>query len=284
MKVSWWASTYSFRCLFLLMQDLASLLSIFADSAQREVAERFSLRCGIPFCKHDSWQQADTPYVMVYAESCVSLVQTGKGAPGPVSASFLGGKNVHRLKFGGGKGQLIAKAVGLKSGVIPHVLDCTAGLGRDAFVLASLGCRMTLLERSPVVAELLSSALDEARESELAEIVERMCLFNADAIDWLATYAGDAPDVIYLDPMYPHREKSSQVKKEMRLFHDLVGQDQDDAALLARALETARCRVVVKRPRKGSAIEGQTPSFQLQGKSCRYDIYTKASLSSLKAS
>ena len=97
------------------------------------------------------------PYILYYQSEGVSIIQTEKGAPGPVSASFLGGKTEHRRQFGGGKGQLIAKAVGLNQGVLPEVLDASAGLGRDAFVLASLGCQLTMIERSPVIAELLSS-------------------------------------------------------------------------------------------------------------------------------
>jgi 16S rRNA (guanine1516-N2)-methyltransferase len=223
------------------------------------------------------------PYVLYYCRGRAEILQTVKGAPGAVSASFIGGKTAHRLKFGGGKGQMIAKAVGLNKGVTPSVLDATAGLGRDAFVLASLGCEVSLLERSPVIAELLRSALlecesddslDASERYELAAILARMSLLEVDASTWLKQQSDKVADVIHLDPMYPHREKSSLVKKEMRLFQDLVGEDSDDESLLAAALEKARYRVVVKRPRKGEQIKGPKPSLQLQGKSCRYDIYT----------
>ena len=83
--------------------------------------------------------------------------------------------------------------------------------------------------------------------------------------------------------MYPHRDKSSLVKKEMRLFQALVGEDLDDAALLSAALGKAGYRVVVKRPRKGDSIAGKKPSLQLVGKSCRYDVYTIKRLEDLKA-
>jgi len=178
---------------------------------------------------------------------------------------------------------MIARAVGLNKGVLPSVVDVTAGLGRDAFVLASLGCEVTLLERSPVIGELLFYALKEAEHSEMADIIARMTYIQADATNWLKQQASAVADVVYLDPMYPHREKSSLVKKEMRLFQALVGEDLDDARLLEAALEKARYRVVVKRPRKGDAIKGQKPSLQLMGKSCRYDIYTLKRLEDLKA-
>ena len=225
---------------------------------------------------------SDFPYVLSYGAQSLSIVQTEKGSPGPVNASFVGGKTVHRLKFGGGKGQMVAKAVGLNRGVVPSILDATAGLGRDAFVLASLGCELTLLERSPVIAELLSHALTEAQGSEVGEIVSRMRLVSENSIDWLQAQTSSVADVIYLDPMYPHRDKSSLVKKEMRLFQTLVGEDLDDEALLAASLEKARYRVVVKRPRKGDMIPGPKPSLQLMGKSCRYDIYALKSIDGIK--
>lgn len=223
------------------------------------------------------------PFLMVYSASGPALVETGKGAPGPVNADFVSGKVDHRRKFGGGKGQLIAKAVGLKSGITPQVLDATAGLGRDAFVLASLGCEVTLLERSPVVAELLSAGLAQARLSyEVAPVVSLMTMIQADSIEWLSSQVSTVADVIYLDPMFPDRDKSSLVKKEMRLFKPLVGGDLDASALLKEALSKARYRVVVKRPRKAPEIEGISPTLKLEGKSSRYDIYTLKSLDGLK--
>lgn len=226
----------------------------------------------------------DTPYILAFLDQGVTLQQCTKGAPGPISASFLQGKNAHRRQFGGGKGQLIAKAVGLKSGRIPDVLDATAGLGKDAFVLATLGCKVRMIEKSPVVAELLRWALQEAQDSEISDIVRRMQLIEQDAVIWMQSQGGAISDVIHLDPMYPEREKSALVKKEMRAFHDLVGASEGEAQLLEAALDCARYRVVVKRPRKGHVIEGPAPSYQLSGKTCRYDIYTLKSMDLLKQS
>ncbi len=228
------------------------------------------------------WEHLSTPYVLVYGHENVSLAQTGKGVPGPVTASFLNGKIQHRLHFGGGKGQLIAKAVGIKAGVHAHILDTTAGLGRDAFVLASLGQRVTMLERSPLVYELLQCALLEAAGTGIDAIVARMDLHCCDALTRLTESDARQFDVVYLDPMYPERTKSAKVKKEMQAFHEIVGADDDSAGLLKRAMDVARYRVVVKRPRKGELLAGRAPSVQLTGKSSRYDIYTLASMDGLK--
>lgn len=72
----------------------------------------------------------------------------------------------------------------------------------------------------------------------------------------------NAPQVIHLDPMFPSRDKSALVKKEMRLFKPLVGADDDAPDLLAAALALATHRVVVKRPRKAPSIAGATPDLQ----------------------
>ena len=209
----------------------------------------------------------------------LQFAELGAQAPGPIRVDFLEGAVAHRRQFGGGSGQMIAKAAGLQPGVRPSVLDATAGLGRDAFVLAQLGCPVTLIERQPLIAALLEDGLRRARaDAEVGAIVARMRLLRGDAIEAMRAWEGEAPQVIYLDPMFPHRDKSAQVKKEMRLFRPLAGADDDAPALLAAALALATHRVVVKRPRKAPAIAGATPGYALEGNSSRFDIYPKKSL------
>ncbi|VXC75951.1 Ribosomal RNA small subunit methyltransferase J [Pseudomonas sp. 8Z] len=223
--------------------------------------------------------EGDSDYALQVGEHGLQLVELGDKAPGPVRVDFIEGAAAHRRQFGGGSGQMIAKAVGVQSGIRPRILDATAGLGRDAFVLASLGCEMTLIERQPLVAALLEDGLQRAAQDlDVAPIAARMHLLNGNAIELMQGWAGEAPQVIYLDPMFPHRDKSALVKKEMRLFRPFVGDDLDAPALLAAALALASHRVVVKRPRKAPAIEGLKPGYVLEGKSSRYDIYPKKKL------
>lgn len=224
-------------------------------------------------------EQADADFALQLGGEGLQFVELGPQAPGAVRVDFVEGAVAHRRLFGGGTGQMIAKAVGVQPGVRPQVLDATAGLGRDAFVLASLGCSMTLIERQPLIAALLEDGLARARQSaEVAPIAAQMRLLQGNAIELLSAWTDEAPQVIYLDPMFPHRDKSALVKKEMRLFRPLVGDDLDAPALLAAALALASHRVVVKRPRKAPCIEGIKPSYVLEGKSSRYDIYAKKAL------
>ncbi len=224
-------------------------------------------------------EQADADFALQLGAEGLQFVELGPQAPGAVRVDFVEGAVAHRRLFGGGTGQMIAKAVGVQPGVRPQVLDATAGLGRDAFVLASLGCSMTLIERQPLIAALLEDGLARARQSaEVAPIAAQMRLLQGNAIELLSAWTDEAPQVIYLDPMFPHRDKSALVKKEMRLFRPLVGDDLDAPALLAAALALASHRVVVKRPRKAPGIEGAKPSYVLEGKSRRDDIYAKNAL------
>lgn len=259
----------------------AEIAVCYADDAGMEDAKSLAQRLGLPLL--DSYDLRDEQFaqLLICESGTRRLQQTGRKAPGPVLADFVSGAVAHRRKFGGGKGQMIAKAVGIKGGIRPRVADVTAGLGRDSFVLATLGCEVQMVERSPIIHALLESGLQQAQNDyEVADIAERMSLVHADSINWLTSRQdGDLPpQVVYVDPMFPHTDKSALVKKEMRVFRDVVGDDHDSAALLQAALDLVEYRVVVKRPRKAPAIEGQSPSYQLSGKSSRYDIYTLKSL------
>jgi len=236
-------------------------------------AEQWAERLGLPLA------EADGEFALQVGEQGLQLQQLGPDAPGPVRVDFVEGGAAHRRLYGGGSGQMIAKAVGIAQGVRPRVLDATAGLGKDAFVLASLGCEMSLIERQPLIGALLEDGLARAAEDfDVAPIVARMKLLKGNSIEVMRNWQGEPPQVIYLDPMFPHREKTALVKKEMRLFRPLVGDDPDAPALLEAALALATHRVVVKRPRKAPCIEGPKPSHALDGKSSRYDIYPKKAL------
>ncbi|WP_159267669.1 class I SAM-dependent methyltransferase [Zhongshania aliphaticivorans] len=170
--------------------------------------------------------------------------------------------------------ELLLKAIG-GSRHRASVVDATAGLGRDSFLLASHGCTVTLCERMPVVAALLADGLRRAeKSSDCAEIASRMQLHHGSGAEYLASLSEqDCPDVVYLDPMFPVSGKSALVKKEMRLFHSLVGLDQDSDALLEIALQRARHRVVVKRPPKAPYLAERKPQLSVTGKAVRFDIY-----------
>jgi len=207
----------------------------------------------------------------------LELRELGSNAAGPVYADFAAGAVAHRRRFGGGRNQPLARAVGLKSTAAPTVVDVTAGLGRDAFVLVWLGCTVRLVERSPIIAALLRDGLRRAAHNPDIgpTVLARLSLTVADGRDYLRGLAPtQRPDVVYLDPMYPLRRKTALAGKDMRLLRQLAGDDDDAPELLIAALASARRRVVVKRPRRAPALAGPPPGFEIVAPNTRFDIYS----------
>lgn len=216
-------------------------------------------------------QEPSRPYLRL--ATALSLVQP-KTPIKPITVDFLAGKNQHRRLYGGGTGQMLCKAVGLKAGLRPRVLDMTAGLGQDAFVLASLGCSVHLQERSAVAGALLFDGLQRLLVSG-DDLAQRLSFCFTDSR--LASADGRY-EVVYLDPMYPEHKQKAAVNKSMAVFRSLMGGDTDADELLAQAFDSASHRIVVKRPKKGRPLADKTPSYQLVGKSSRYDIYALKAL------
>lgn len=243
-----------------------------AIPALEEQADFLANRWGLPRTRTEG-----AVFELQLTEEQLQLIKLDEPKLGAVFVDFVSGAVAHRRKFGGGRGQMIAKAVGLKSGANPRVLDATAGLGRDAFVLASLGCDVTMFERSPVVAALLEDGLMRAQQDPVIGpwVSQRMRLIHSNSLEGWETL-NESPEVIYLDPMFPHRKKSAQIKKEMRVFQSLVGDDPDADQLLPLALAAATKRVVVKRPGYAGFLDDCTPSMSIESKKNRFDVYVQA--------
>ena len=190
-----------------------------------------------------------------------------------LKCSFIEGPILHRLKYGKGRGQNLAKAVGFKFNKNRTIIDATAGLGYDAFILASLGANVTLIERSEKIYDLLKAAISEAKlyGGEISKIVNRMNLLFGDSKDILPNIA---PEVILIDTMYKDRKKSALVKNDMRLVREVVGSDSDHVELINVALNNASKRVVIKQPRYAETLDNiKGCSHQILGKTIRYDVY-----------
>lgn len=219
-------------------------------------------------------------FIFCADEGRLALMSIADHGMKPLVVDFLGGKMGYRAAKVQQNREVICKAVGMKQDKFPFVLDATAGLGRDAFVLAAAGSKVVALERSPVVFLLLQDGLNRAQNSELSAISSRIQLFQADAVEWLSKIENNhsqrdrsSPEVIYLDPMFPERKKSAAVKKEMQIFQQLLGFDLEPETLFEKALTLARKRVVVKRPTKAPTVTARKPTMQYSGKSARFDVY-----------
>lgn len=249
------------------------------DGGLRARAEALARELGVACLdsRADAWRALlDWPFLLLVCAEGLALGQTGGERTTPVRADFADAALMHRLRGSGPRGEDVARALGVPERRGLRVVDATAGWGRDSAVLAALGCEVTMIERHPVVGLLLADALARAAASERAEareIAGRLRLLRGDARELLAAWSGPPPEAILLDPMFPERAKSAAVRKEMRFFHDMVGDDADAPALLAAALALALHRVVVKRPRKAPPLAGRQPSYAITGRSTRFDVY-----------
>ncbi|MFW6059199.1 MAG: class I SAM-dependent methyltransferase [Phycisphaeraceae bacterium] len=175
--------------------------------------------------------------------------------------------------------QPLLRAVGLRKGDPhrPFVLDATAGLGEDAWLLASMGCQVLAVERHPIVAALLREAVTRAGR-ERPEVPPRLRIVTADSgalLEQLAAHETSehaAPEVVYLDPMFPPGRKTME-RKPMRLLRRLVGADEDAARLLPLARRAAQRRVVVKRAPRAAPLSETPPVARHRGRGVRYDVY-----------
>ena len=133
---------------------------------------------------------------------------------------------------------------------------------------------MLAVERNPLIYVVLADGLRRAAANpNSTNTCANLTLVHLDAKTYLNDQAADDFDVIYLDPMYPHRRKSALVKQEMRVLREYTGDDEDAAALLSNSLASGVKRVVVKRPLHAPVLGNKKPSLQYRGKSTRFDVY-----------
>ncbi len=219
---------------------------------------------------------SNTPYLH-YIDDALTLHWPAASQPLSLSIDFVAGKSKHRRLYGGGKKQPLAKACGLEKHPTWHVFDATAGLGKDSFVLASLGASITLCEQHASLFALLVDARDRGLKDDVTTpILKRMSFIHAHSGNYLERVYSEQkprPDVIYLDPMYPERKKAAKIKKEMQVLQQLVGHQDDTASLFEVALKTAVHRVVVKRPKSAQLLTTTLPSYTVASVNTRYDVY-----------
>lgn len=187
---------------------------------------------------------------------------------------FAHKKMVHRTKNCLLKKEAIRKAVGIKQNYYPNVLDATAGLGRDAFILAALGCQVCMIERNPIMAALLDDALQRNYKNHMINtLLKKKMSLIYDSSFKIIKMLKLKPDIIYLDPMYPITKKNI-VKKDMYFLRSLIGTDPDSEKLLKLSRKFSKKRVIVKRPRHANYLTGIKSTFSIISKKHRFDVYS----------
>ena len=189
----------------------------------------------------------------------------------PLHIDFLSKSFVYRQKKISLHTEAIGRAIGIKKGLSLSVVDATAGLGRDGFILAWLGCNVCMIERHPALALLLQDAIYRYKASESRELLLSSLFIDAKA--YLNSCAMSV-DVVYLDPMYPLRNKKALPQGEIQVVRKLIGEDKDSVELFKIALKIAQKRVVIKRPKNAPYLDKVVPSFSLNAqKQHRFDVY-----------
>lgn len=271
--------------------------AVFLQEQVQDHAQRFAERLAVPLLDASTCAKDLEPgHAVIQFKGKVPAIQlTGRDVPGAVTVDFADKSMANRRRSG--HNELLGKAVGWKQAHAPSVLDATGGFGRDAFLLADLGCRVDVCERNSAMALLFEDALARAAASEdswLTSVVARMNLHHQDA-QTLNFSVLEAVEVIYLDPMFPLDRRAAPAK-EMQVLHQLLAtqtpeplppggekrgvgengglaREAYDSALLAWARAQEVRRVVVKRPRRAPEIGGPSPGHSLSGKSVRFDVY-----------
>ncbi len=229
---------------------------------QREMAESFARRTGAEIVENPG------DYLTVMFDSKgVSLAGFGLTYQGDFE------NMLHRVTNGRLQHEMLVRAAkSEKPG--RRAIDATAGMGEDAFLLAAQGYEVTLYEQNPVIAALLKDALRRARKNMiLKEIAERMKLVEGNSVECMEKQL-DPVDVIYLDPMFPARQKSGLINKKLQLIQKLEPPCSAETDLFDAAIKANPSKIIVKRPLKSEFLAGRKPSYTLNGKAIRYDCYT----------
>lgn len=246
-----------------------------SDSTCDQTAQQLAHELNIPLLPRTDSHVVDADYLLICTPQYLGLMNPKERKQKPFYIDFLSTKLQHRKKQATSRNELLIRALGSSARDNPLIIDATAGLGRDGWILASVGYHVIMIERSPILYALLRNALERAEKSAtMADIVNRLQLIRADAKEWLTNLSPkEHPDIIYLDPMFPERKKRAAVKKEMVILQSILGKDEDASDLLNIALEVAKKRVIVKRPRLAANVSDLAASYKLEGTSSRFDIY-----------
>lgn len=236
------------------------------DSRVKDLARQLN----VPIIDNKVVAHPEYDFLLCYRDDCLELYSAQLPNIKPLCIDFLAGKVAFRQKHRLGQEWLIRSLGGSPQEI--KVIDATAGLGVDAFVMASYGYDVTMIEQSPILHALLQDGLYRLQQE--TDKFSNLKLINANSIDHLQALSSDLyPEVIYLDPMFPERKKTALVKKELRIVRDLVGDQHNDAELFSVAKSTAKNRVVVKRPTDAPTLTAEKPTFSYEGKTCRFDVY-----------
>lgn len=241
------------------MSQISILLKKGGD---KTLAESFSAKNGYPILETEGDE-----LTVVFDKSGVTL----SGFNLTFQGDFEG--MLRRVTEGRLQHEMLAKATKTDKQNL-KAIDATAGMGEDALLIAANGYDITLHEQNPVVALLLKDSIRRAKKHPvLKEIVSRMHVVEGDSTVLLSNRL-DPVDLVYLDPMFPGRQKSGLIGKKLQLIQKMESPCSEEDELFDAAIKAGPSKIVVKRPLKAPFLAGRKPNYSLDGKAIRYDCYT----------
>lgn len=181
----------------------------FEKGGQKDMAEAFARRIGAEIS-----EKPGPKLTILFHAKGVSLTGYGLSYQGDFE------NMLHRVTNGRLQHEMLVRAAKSdKPRAQSH--RCHSRNGEDAFLLAAQGYEVTLFEQNPVIAVLLKDALRRAKKHPvLKDIASRMNLVQDNSVEGMSKLL-DPVDVIYLDPMFPARQKSSLINKKLQLIQKL---------------------------------------------------------------
>lgn len=239
--------------------ELKNLTVCVGKGGQRDAAEAFARRTGAKLS-----EKAGNELTLMFDSSGISLTGFGLTFRGDFE------QMLHRLTDGRLQHEMLVHVARTEKNS-PRAVDATAGMGEDSILLAAAGYDVTMYEQNPVIAVLLKDTIRRAKKNPfLREIVARMHLIEGNSVELMEKLTF-APDVIYLDPMFPARQKSGLVNKKLQLIQKLEHPCVEEEALLGAAMKLNPEKIIIKRPLKGAFLAGREPDYSVKGKAIRYD-------------
>ena len=242
----------------------------YSDSEPTTVENSLAQLLKLELCQH---QQIDGDVIEFYLfidENGLALQAVTNPAPGPLRVEF---SKLHKRIADALLNQNLLKACGVRKANRPSVLDATAGLGTDSFLLTAAGCCVEALEVNPIVYALLSDGIERYKQlgRQEQELISRLKIRNENFLN--TKVGGERFQVVYLDPMFPAKSKTAQAKKDMAYVQNLIGKNSQSEKMFEVAKELAQERVVVKRAKSSPNITETQADITFKGSRSRFDVY-----------
>lgn len=170
-------------------------------------------------------------------------------------------RHVNFFKGRGFKQEILFRALGKNlSGKL--IVDLSTGLAGDSLLMLAMGAKVHSYERNPSIFLMLYREYQKLDD----ELKQKWKIHYGSCQDF------QEGDVYFFDPMYGSEVSKAKSSKEMRIFREVVRDDEDSESFAQEVFNKSQKRLVIKRSKKGKVLL-EKPGLVFNGKSTRYDVY-----------